>query len=318
MTSDSDETFGPYREAVPKISLRQLTYFLAAANQQSVQRAAEVLSISSPSISTAISQIENILAVQLFTRRHARGLVLTQAGRDLAANARSLILHAREIEAVTHHSASPATQLRIGCQATLAPYLLPPLLRDIAKARPQLQLRWKEDDHEGLLDAVHSGAADFIIAYDYDLPSTLHVTPLRQIPLQAIMPSDHRLARNKAVDLRELADESMILLDRPKTSDYLLSAFGEVDLEPNVAHRTPSYEMVRSLVANGFGYSLLNFCPPYHVEGHGRIVSRRLIGIERSQSLVLARLYRFRAPRLIDDVIRAISTSLASLRISTQ
>src|SRR5947209_4627845 len=85
-------------ETVPKLSLRQLTYFLATANNESVLRAAEALNVSSASISTAIAQMEEFLQVQLFIRRHARGLVLTTAGQDLAAHARNILLHAREIE----------------------------------------------------------------------------------------------------------------------------------------------------------------------------------------------------------------------------
>ena len=307
-----------YCETVPKVSLRQLTYFLAAANHQSVLRAAEALNVSSPSISTAIAQIEKLLDVHLFIRRHARGLVLTQAGRDLAAHARSLIIHAREIETTAHRSgASAAAQFNVGCQATLAPYLLPLLMRDIEISHPKIQLRWSEDNHERLLEAVHSGGVDFVIVYDYDLPSTLHVTPLREIPMQVVLPANHRLATRPHCTLDELANEPMILLDHPKTRDYFLSTFGEAGIEPRIAHRTPSYEMVRGLVANGFGYSLLNFCPPHIVDGQNRIVSIPLLGIDKPQNLVLARLYRFRAPLLLNELITSITTSLASLKVKT-
>lgn len=305
-------------ETVPKVSLRQLTYFLAAANHQSVLRAAEALNVSSPSISTAIAQIEKLLDVNLFIRRHARGLVLTQAGRDLAAHARSLIIHAREIETTTHRGgSSTAAQFNVGCQATLAPYLLPLMMRDIEASHPKIQLRWSEDNHEGLLAAVHSGAVDSIIIYDYDLPSTLHVTPLREIPMQVVLPTNHRLASRAYCTLGELANEPMILLDHPKTRDYFLSTFSEAGIEPLIAHRTSSYEMVRGLVANGFGYSLLNFCPPHIIDGQNRIASVPLLGIDKPQNLVLARLYRFRAPRLLNELISSITTSLASLQVRT-
>lgn len=303
---------------VPKLSLRQLTYFLATANQESVLRAAETLNVSSASISTAITQMEEFLQVQLFIRRHARGLVLTSAGQDLAAHARNILLHAREIESIAQKGPYRAVgRLNIGCLATIAPYLVPLVLKELAEHHPEIQLRWREDKHEALLDSLHGGGCDLIIIYDYDIPTTLHVAPLRPMPVQVVLPEGHRLAQTQSCSLNDLVEEPMVLLDQPRTRDYFLSLFGSKGLNPTVFHRTQSFEMVRSLVANGFGYALLNFVPPYHVEGHGKLVSRPLADLDRPQNLVLARLYRFRAPRLVDELFESISTAVQKLQIST-
>ena len=96
----------------------------------------------------------------------------------------------------------------------------------------------------------------------------------------------------RALSLLDFVDEPLILLDLPKSRDYFLSIFGELGLEPKIAHRTPSFEMVRSLVANGLGYALLNFCPPLSFPHHGAIVSRPLIEASKPAHLVLARLHR--------------------------
>lgn len=305
-------------ETVPKLTLRQLTYFLATANHESVLRAAGTLNVSSSSISTAIAQIEEFLQVQLFIRRHARGLVLTSAGQDLAAHARNILLHAREIESIAHAGPYRAVgRLNIGCLATIAPYLLPLVLKELAEKHPEIQLKWREDKHEALLDSLHGGGFDLIIIYDYDVPTTLHVAPLRPMPVQVVLPDGHRLAQTQSCSLTDLVEEPMVLLDQPRTRDYFLSIFGSRGLSPTVAHRTQSFEMVRSLVANGFGYALLNFVPPYHVEGHGKLVSRPLADFDRPQNLVLARLYRFRAPRLVDELFESISTAVQKLQIST-
>jgi DNA-binding transcriptional LysR family regulator len=304
-------------ESVPKLSLRQLTYFLATANNESVLRAAETLNVSSASISTAIAQMEEFLQVQLFIRRHARGLVLTSAGQDLAAHARNILLHAREIESVAQRSPYKAIgRLNIGCLATIAPYLIPLVLRELSEKHPEIQLRWREDKHEALLDALHGGGFDLIIVYDYDIPTTVHVAPLRAMPIQVVLPASHPLASKQTCSLEDVVGEPLVLLDQPRTRDYFLSLFGSRGLSPNVVHRTESFEMVRSLVANGFGYSLLNFVPPYNVEPHGRLVSRPLADIDRPQNLVLGRLYRFRAPRLVDELFKSVSTAVQELQIS--
>ncbi len=305
-------------ETVPKLSLRQLTYFLATANQESVLRAAETLNVSSASISTAIAQMEEFLQVQLFIRRHARGLILTSAGQDLAAHARNILLHAREIESVAQRGPYKAVgRINIGCLATIAPYLIPLVLKEVADNHPEIQLRWREDKHEALLDALHGGGFDLIIVYDYDIPTTLHVAPLRSMPVQVVLAAAHPLAHSQTCSLTDLISEPMVLLDQPRTRDYFLSLFGSKGLTPIIAHRTESFEMVRSLVANGFGYALLNFVPPYLVEGHGKLVSRPLTDLDRPQNLVLARLYRFRAPRLVDELFKSVGAAVQKLQIST-
>jgi len=294
-----------------------LTYFLATANRESVLRAAETLNVSSASISTAIAQMEEFLQVQLFVRRHARGLVLTSAGQDLAAHARNILLHAREIESVAQRGPYKAVgRINIGCLTTIAPYLIPLVLKEVAANHPEIQLRWREEKHEALLDGLHSGGFDLIIVYDYDIPTTLHLAPLRSMPVQVVLPTSHRLAHSQSCSLQDLVGEPMVLLDQPRTRDYFLSLFASKGLTPTIIQRTDSFEMVRSLVANGFGYSLLNFVPPYHVEGHGELISRPLADLNRSQNLVLGRLYRFRAPRLVDELYKSISTAVQMLQIS--
>ena len=305
-------------EAVPKLSLRQLTYFLATANHESVLRASETLNVSSASISTAISQIEEFLQTQLFIRRHARGLVLTSAGQDLAAHARNILLHAREIEAVAQRGPFRAAgRINVGCLATIAPYLIPLVLRDLQEKHPDIEMRWRADKHEALLDGLHNGSFDLIIVYDYDIPTTLHASPLRSMPIQVVLPSAHPLASSQSCGLSDLVALPMVLLDQPRTRDYFLSLFANRGLSPIVAYRVDSFEMVRSLVANGFGFALLNFVPPYNVCGHGSLTSRPLADVDRTQNLVLARLYRFRAPRLVDEFFKSVSFAAQQLTIST-
>ncbi|GLR97417.1 DNA-binding transcriptional LysR family regulator [Bradyrhizobium liaoningense] len=178
-------------------------------------------------------------------------------------------------------------------------------------------MRWRADKHEALLDGLHNGSFDLIIVYDYDIPTTLHASPLRSMPIQVVLPSAHPLASSQSCSLSDLVALPMVLLDQPRTRDYILSLFANRGLSPTVAYRVDSFEMVRSLVANGFGYALLNFVPPYNVYGHGTLTSRPLADVDRPQQLVLARLYRFRAPRLVDEFFKSVSFAAQQLTIST-
>jgi len=304
---------------IPNLSLRQLRYFLTTANHLSVLRAAEQLHVAPSSVSTAIAQIERVLGVRLFTRRHARGMLLTPAGRDLAVHARSILLHVREIEAMGERggSARATIRLNIGCLNTLAPYLVPRLMRALEHDHPKVQMRWIEDSHDGLLEALHSGALDLMLLYDYDLPTTVQSLSLRTMPIQLVVPETHPLAHRDRPRLSALAKEPFILLDVPRTRDYFLSLLASEGIQPNIAYRTASYEMLRSMVANGFGYTLLNFSPPYHGPGSGPIVSRPLDGSFRPLELVMARLYRTRPPSRLEQIAETIRTTVQALTISS-
>src|SRR5262245_55614700 len=234
-------------DQLPKLTLRQLSYFLAAANHQSVRKAAQVLHVSAPSVSMAIAQIEATIAAQLFVRRHARGLVLTDAGRDLAVSARNMLSHAREIETAGRGAATYAGRLSIGCLLTVAPFLIPPLLRDLAASYPHTQVRWREGNHESLVEGLEMGALDVAILYDFDIPRSIHCAPLRAMPLQVVLPANHELGRRAKIGLTDILAEPLVLLDLPRSRDYFLSVFGERGLTPRIAHRTTSFDMLRSL-----------------------------------------------------------------------
>jgi DNA-binding transcriptional LysR family regulator len=303
-------------DQLPKLTLRQLSYFLAAANHQSVRKAAQALHVSAPSVSTAIAQIETTIEAQLFVRRHARGLLLTEAGRDLAVSARNMLSYAREIETAGRGAATYSGRLSIGCLLTVAPFLIPPLLRGFAESYPRTQIRWREGNHESLGEGLEMGAVDVAILYDFDIPRSIHCTPLRTMPLQIVLPAGHELARRARVSLFDILEEPLILLDLPKSRDYFLSVFGELGLTPKIAHRTTSFDMLRCLVANGLGYSLLNFCPPLDFPYQGAIVSRPLVDGSKQAQLVLARLHRYRAPAIIEDLTRRVRELAAELPVN--
>ena len=111
-----------------RFSLRQLEYFIAAGEAGSITQASERINISQPSISTAISQLEQELDVQLFVRHHAQGLSLTPAGRTMLIEAKRLIEQAESLYAVASEASDEVRgQLNVGCLTTLAPMILPEL-----------------------------------------------------------------------------------------------------------------------------------------------------------------------------------------------
>ena len=301
-----------------RLTFRQLSYFVSAAQHESVIRAAEVLNVSPPTISAAIAYLEETLAVQLFIRRHARGLVLTEDGRYLLGAARDIIAQVKELESIRDRDRSPQhNHLYLGCLGDIAPYVVPPIVRAFRQSHPQVNVQWRIGDHAELTDQLAEGTLDVAMFLDFEASPVLQATLLRPTPPVCIVPAQHPLAALPVIALESLIDEDFILLDMARTRDYFMSIFNERNLRPKIAHRAATAEMVRSLVANGFGYSILNFWPPRPLGDGYDVVYRPISGALRPSHLVAVHLYRHRAALLLGRFLNVARDIVAGLPIAS-
>ena len=241
-------------------SLRQLRYFVVAAEALSFTAAARLLHISQPSISAALSELESLFGVQLFIRHHAQGLSLTQAGRDMLSKARDLLKSAEDFQAAGKELNSGLTgTISLGCLMSLAPLLIPGLMSGFLATHGGISFHIREANQENLLLDLASGILDLALTYDLDLNNDIRFTPLLNLPPYAILPKAHRLARRKSMSLTELSQEPFVMLDMPHSREYFASLFESVGLRPMTYYRSSQPEVVRGMVANGLGYSILNF-----------------------------------------------------------
>lgn len=282
-----------------QFTLKQLAYFASAAEAGTVSDAASRLNVSQPSISAAILALEQEFGVTLFQRRHAKGVDLTPVGQRLFGAARALLSHAQEFEAAARGEGEAlAGPLELGCFVTLAPFFLPGLLTGFAAAHPGIQVRPQEGDHASLSRGLLTGAFDLALLYDLGFEDGIEAAALAEVPLQAVLPADHALARRHRVALKDLAPLPFVLLDLPHSADYFLTLFRTAGLEPLVRYRTRSFELVRSLVAAGHGYSLLNLVPAHdQTYGGKRVAVRPLSHAVPGLRIVLARAAQARATR---------------------
>jgi DNA-binding transcriptional LysR family regulator len=280
-------------------TLKQLRYFVAAADAGSVTGAGLVLHVSQPSISAAIAQLEERFGVALFIRHHAQGLSLTAAGRRLLGEAKSLLDHAEDLrQSAIGLGKDLAGDLHLGCFQTFAPMVMPQLLREFSVAFPDITVHLHEDHVQGVLDNLRNGSAELALTYDLNLGADIEFTGLEEVPLHALMAASHPLADNKKVSLQDLVAYPMILLSLPQSRDYFLSILYSLRLQPRIAYETPSFEMMRGLVANSDGFSIMHSKPTSDLSLDGRrLVYRPLSENLRPTRLGLARLADARPTR---------------------
>ncbi|MBY6115375.1 LysR family transcriptional regulator [Mameliella alba] len=245
-----------------RYTLRQLEYFVAVGEAGSIARASERINVSSPSISAAIAQLEQEFGLPLFVRQHAQGLSLTQGGRQMMEQARLVL---REASALTDIAGDIAGKVRgplsVGCLLTFAQLVLPGLRRGFETTYPDVRLRQFELNQVELFSALRRSEIDIALTYDIDVPADLQFTGLLRLPPMALMGSGHPLADRDGVTVEELKDHPMVLLDLPLSADYFLSFFDGTGGKPVIAERTRDMAVMRSMVANDFGYSIANVRP---------------------------------------------------------
>ncbi len=273
-----------------RFTLRQLRCFVTVAEEGGVTAAAERLALSPSSVSAAVAQLEQALGLDLLVRHHARGVGLTRAGERVLEDARDLLLRAGAFGRLAGELAAfPSGPLAIGCLVTIAPVVLPGLLASFLSRFPAVEPQFHEADQSSLLDLLGRGRIDLALTYDLGLDDRVDFVPLGSLPPHALFGEDHPLAGRKRVAPGELARHGYVLLDLPLSREYFAGLFAEVGVEPRIVARSPHFELVRSLVANGFGYTLANIRQGSGTAGDGRrLVAVGLDGPVRALALGLA------------------------------
>lgn len=292
-------------------TLRQLKYFVTTVECGSVAEASRQLFIAQPAIAAAIKSLEANFGVQLFIRHPAQGVSLTPAGARFHGKAQALLRLAREFEQdAMADSDSLSGQIDIGCFETVAPLYLPRLIAGFRRRYPGVTIRLHDGELQELIQGMTGGRFDLAILYDSELDGTIETDALTPPHRPyVLLPADHRLADRPQVRLRDLAAEPMVLLDVLPSRKYFIQIFEELGLSPNIAFSSPSIEMVRGMVGQGFGFSVLVTRPRSDLAYDGtRLACADIVEDVTGSSLVAAWLKRApltRPARLFVDYCKA-------------
>jgi len=256
-----------------RFTLRQLEYFVAVGESGSILQALEKVHVSSPTISAAISQLEQEFGLSLFVRKHAKGLTLTDAGSQMLIQAKKLIAEAAQLNEI----AGDITQavrgsLSIGCYLSFAQLIFPSLRRSFQTTYPDVRVNQFELHQSDIFDHIRGAKIDIALSYNLDIPADLEFFPLVELPPFVLVHEGHPLAHLSTVAVSDLQDYAMVLLDLPHSNVYFTSFFTQIGVKPVIAERTKDMAVMRSLVANGFGYSIANLRPQNDLSPDGKKV----------------------------------------------
>lgn len=243
---------------VPRYSLRQLAYLVTVADLGTTTAAAAAHVMSQSAMSSALTDLERALGVQLLIRSKAKGVRLTEVGRNLLPSVRALLAAADEVAAqASEYGDDLSGRLVIGCHLTIAPYMLPRLLREFGNRHSAVELDFVEGSLPELEALLLDGRCELAITYDLDLPPRIDRRILYAPYAQALLPADHPLADRQSVSLAALAPDPVVFLDVAPSGHLFRGAYEAAGVTPNIRYRTVSFEHARALVARGLAYTLL-------------------------------------------------------------
>ena len=296
-------------------TLRQLQFFIAAAEAGSVTGAARALSISQSSVTEAIRALEDDLGVGLFERQ-ARGLEITHKGSAFLRHARQILADVATARSAFRDEAETARgRLSLGVTSLVAGYVLSDILSRFRRAHPQVELNVIEDNGDYLQHLLIGGELDVAVMLTSSVRdrTALHVETLLVSPYRLWLPLGHPLAQQEAIALEDVAGQPLIqlMVDEIEESTRRLTA--ALPVKPEIAFRTRSVEAVRSLVATGAGLAILPSLVyrPWSLEGD-RIEIRDVSGDLPSVQVGLA--WRRGTPlsRPAHNFIRSAQSAIAS------
>lgn len=251
------------------MNLRHLKYFVATAETGQVSRAANALSISQSSVTSAIKELETELGASMF-HRTSQGMELTDPGREFLASAREILEKIEDARHLSRPRTEITGQITLAASYTVMGYFLPYHLDRLARIHPGLDIRVSELNRESIEEGLVADRFDLAMILTSNIAnSDIQSETLLKSGRRLWLPSGHRLLGSDKVTFEEVAKEDYIMLTVDEAAQTAMKYWSTTGYQPNVRLRTSSVEAVRSMVANGQGVTILSdmVYRPWSLEG---------------------------------------------------
>jgi LysR family transcriptional regulator, hca operon transcriptional activator len=241
------------------MELRHLRYFVAVAEEGSLTVAADKrLHTSQPSLSRQIRDLEYEVGVTLLTRS-VHGVTLTPAGRAFLDHAQLALMQAEAAAEAARRAAQPAKQVfAVGFTTGQEVDWLPRATSLLRGELASIEIRVSSDHSATLASELVRGKLDIAFVRAEQIPD-IEIRVIAKEPLVAILPSDHRLAHRRAVDIKDFVGETYIGISTvPRVLRGIIAGyFARRKIELTPSFEIDNYAMAVSLVASTRGVALL-------------------------------------------------------------
>jgi len=245
------------------MELRHLRYFIAAAAEENVTRAALKLHVSQPALSRQIRDLEDELGF-LLLERSAKSVRLTDAGRVFLTEAREALQRVDEgVKAARAVATGGRGELHVGYAPSPTARLLPPTLRAFQAELPNVRVRLHDLSTEEMLAGLRKGTLQMALMVKPTgaMLRDLHFTELTTDSLRLAVAPKHPLARKRVVTFAEIAREPLVVYGRSDYPDYhemLTALFAPAKAKPRIVEEHDGVTSIIAAVESGAGVALLS------------------------------------------------------------
>ena len=195
------------------MTITQLYYVLAVAENQNFTKAAEKCFVTQPTLSMQIQKLEDQLDVLIFDRSK-KPIELTDIGKKIVTQARNIVNESYRIQdIVDQQKGFIGGEFKLGIIPTVMPTLLPMFLKNFIKKHPKIKLKIEELTTEEIITRIKDGHLDAAIAATPLEDDSIKERVLYFEPFVGYIPKGHRLHANKKIDVSDLDINDMLLLE---------------------------------------------------------------------------------------------------------
>ncbi len=291
------------------ITLTELRYIVAVANERHFGRAASKCFVSQPTLSIAIKKLEANLKIALFERDNNQ-VTITDVGREIISKAAEVLEAVDEIEEfATLNNDIYSQPIKLGAINSVGPYLFPALIKSLNKS--PIKLIIEEGFTETLYNKLLAGEIDaIIIAKPFNKPN-ITALDLYTEPLKIILPKDHKWASQKSkINPLNLMNETVLLLDKGNCfREQVLQICPQCALYTpntnNMTITTSSIETIKYMVANGVGISIV---PSFSLNKNDQFITKEFIKPVPKREIIIATRKSFSRMAILHQLAEVIRT----------
>lgn len=195
------------------MTITQLKYVLAVAEQQNFTKAAEKTFVTQPTLSMQIQKLEDELEILIFDRSK-KPIELTPVGKKIVEQARNIVNESERMQdVVDQEKGFIGGTFKLGIIPTVMPTLLPMFLKSFANRYPKVQLKIEELNTNEIITKINDGYLDAAIAATPLKNEKIKERPLYYEPFVGYIPESHRLASKEKLETSDLDIEDVLLLE---------------------------------------------------------------------------------------------------------
>ncbi|HOT76528.1 MAG TPA: LysR family transcriptional regulator [Candidatus Wallbacteria bacterium] len=269
------------------MTLRHLKIFLRVCRELNMTRAAELLFMTQPSVSQAISELEEYYRVKLF-ERIARKIYITEDGYRLIAIAGGIVELFEKADAEIRDKTG-RQKIRIGASVTIGTYILNDILKKV-KATGDIDVEYVIDNTKNIEDMILTARLDAALVEGDIKSRDIIAEPFMDDRLTLACPAGSELAARKKVNMKELENYNFIIREQGSGTKELIEALARKNkVNLKIIGVASNIEAIKNNIIGGIGISILPEIAMTRELNDGKIAAVDLAGVNLKRKFRIAR-----------------------------